>query len=97
MPGVSGVLVYSCAFYQYQVHTRPRVQRASGIPHALWAEGNSNTSGAPRRENEVVCETIATSLRGALATKIPLFLCAARWIASRSLSSGAFEIGRAHV
>jgi hypothetical protein len=36
MPGDSGVLVYSCAFYQYQVHTRPRVQRASGIPHALF-------------------------------------------------------------
>src|SRR6266850_7073258 len=36
--GDSGVLVYSCAFYQYQVHTRPRVQRASGVPHALyWA------------------------------------------------------------
>src|SRR6267142_2616279 len=27
--GDSGVLVYSCAFYHYQVHTRPRVQRAS--------------------------------------------------------------------
>src|SRR5258708_17375948 len=26
---------YSSAFYHYQVHTRPRVQRASGIPHAL--------------------------------------------------------------
>src|SRR5712672_1180020 len=26
---------YSCAFYQYKVHTKPRVQRASGIPHAL--------------------------------------------------------------
>src|ERR1700716_3452675 len=26
---------YSCAFYQYKVHTRPRVQRASGVPHAL--------------------------------------------------------------
>src|ERR1700682_499302 len=26
---------YSCAFYQYKVHTRPRVQRAPGIPHAL--------------------------------------------------------------
>jgi hypothetical protein len=26
---------YSCAFYHYQVHTRPRVQRAPGIPHAL--------------------------------------------------------------
>src|ERR1700730_10715111 len=27
---------YSCAFYHYQVHTRPRVQRAPGIPHALY-------------------------------------------------------------
>src|SRR6267154_1288028 len=27
---------YSCAFYHYQVHTRPRVQRASGVPHALF-------------------------------------------------------------
>jgi hypothetical protein len=42
MPGDSGVLVYSCAFYQYQVHTRPRVQRASGVPHALfWARASS--------------------------------------------------------
>jgi hypothetical protein len=26
---------YSCAFHQYKVHARPRVQRAPGIPHAL--------------------------------------------------------------
>src|SRR6266849_6420769 len=26
---------YSCAFYQYKVHARLRVQRAPGIPHAL--------------------------------------------------------------
>ncbi len=32
----------SCAFYQYKVHTRLRVQRAPGIPHALsWAEDSS--------------------------------------------------------
>src|SRR5882724_7980178 len=36
MPGDSGVLVYSCAFYQYKVHARPRVQRAPGVPHALF-------------------------------------------------------------
>src|SRR6266576_4572708 len=35
-PGDSGVLVYSCAFYQYKVHARLRVQRASGVPHALY-------------------------------------------------------------
>ena len=34
--GDSGVLVYSCAFYQYKVHARLRVQRASGVPHALF-------------------------------------------------------------
>jgi antitoxin CptB len=34
--GDSGVLVYSCAFYQYQVHARLRVQRAPGVPHALF-------------------------------------------------------------
>src|SRR3981189_3655290 len=27
---------YSCAFYHYQVHTRQRVQRAPGVPHALF-------------------------------------------------------------
>src|SRR2546430_12547542 len=29
---------YTCAFYHYQMHTRPRVQRASGIPHALFGQ-----------------------------------------------------------
>jgi hypothetical protein len=40
-PGDSGVLVVTrVRFYQYKVHTRPRVQRASGVPHALclWRE-----------------------------------------------------------
>ena len=31
-----GTRCYSCAFYHYQVHTRPRVQRASGVPRALF-------------------------------------------------------------
>src|SRR6266550_407496 len=39
--GDSGVLVYSCAFYQYKVHTRPRVQRAPGVPHALYFKGGT--------------------------------------------------------
>jgi hypothetical protein len=40
----------SCAFYHYQVHTRPRVQRAPGIPHALHGgERFINDSGASRR------------------------------------------------
>jgi hypothetical protein len=42
---------YSCAFYQYKVHTRPRVQRAPGIPHALCFLGESfmHNSGASHR------------------------------------------------
>jgi hypothetical protein len=46
MPGDSGVLVYSCAFYQYKVHTRPRVQRAPGVPHALFRAEASSTPRA---------------------------------------------------
>src|SRR5229473_3250708 len=54
MPGDSGVLVYSCAFYQFKAHTRPRVRRAPGIPHALCFLGRKRTmhnSGALRRGN----------------------------------------------
>src|ERR1700681_3635195 len=44
MPGDSGVLVYSCAFYQCKAHTRLRVQRAPGVPHALFrAKGPCTT------------------------------------------------------
>src|ERR1700681_2367225 len=51
MPGDSGVLVYSCAFYQCKAHTRLRVQRAPGVPHALLgAEDKCIGSGASRGE-----------------------------------------------
>ncbi len=46
MPGDSGVLVYSCAFYQFKAHTRPRVQRAPGIPHALFRANGPCTTRA---------------------------------------------------
>src|SRR5450755_3478748 len=39
---------YSCAFYQYKVHTRPRVQRAPGIPHALQGAEDKCTTRAHR-------------------------------------------------
>jgi hypothetical protein len=39
---------YSCAFYQYKVHTRPRVQRAPGIPHALKGARDKCTARAQR-------------------------------------------------
>src|SRR5258708_35309805 len=48
MPGDSGVLVYSCAFYQFKVHTRLRVQRAPGIPHALFRAKGPFTTRAHR-------------------------------------------------
>jgi len=55
--GDSGVLVYSCAFYHYQVHTRLRVQRASGVPHASLGERFINGSGALRGEGVNACLT----------------------------------------
>jgi hypothetical protein len=48
-PGDSGVLVYSCAFYHCKAHTRLRVQRASGVPHALLGRKIHAQLG-PRRE-----------------------------------------------
>ena len=39
---------YSCAFYHYKEHTRPRVQRAPGIPHALKRAGDKCTTRAHR-------------------------------------------------
>ena len=54
--GDSGVLVYSCAFYQCKAHARLRVQRASGVPHALYGrEISCKASGASRREVANVC------------------------------------------
>src|SRR5712672_793107 len=53
--GDSGVLVYSCAFYHYQVHARPRVQRASGVPHALFGRKIYQSLGRmARRGHEAV-------------------------------------------
>src|SRR5229473_1192112 len=54
--GDSGVLVYSCAFYQYQVHTRLRVPRAPGVPHALFGRKiNQRLGRIARREVASVC------------------------------------------
>jgi hypothetical protein len=49
-------LLLVCVFH-YQVHTRPRVQRAPGIPHALCFMGERfmHDSGASRREIVKVC------------------------------------------
>ncbi len=55
MPGDSGVLVYSCAFYQCQAHTRLRVQRAPGVPHALFGRKIHQRLGriAPRGRSRI--------------------------------------------
>jgi len=56
-PGDSGVLVYSCAFYQCQAHTRLRVPRAPGVPHALFGRKIYQRLGriAPRGEVADAC------------------------------------------
>src|ERR1700682_1885969 len=46
---------YSCAFYHYQVHTRPRVQRAPGIPHALFGREISCIARAHRAARAKTC------------------------------------------
>jgi hypothetical protein len=46
----------SGAFYYYQVHTRPRVQRASGIPQALfWGRETNQWLGRIARRGLKVC------------------------------------------
>src|SRR5713226_9004678 len=53
MPGDSGVLVYSCAFYQCKARTRLRVQRAPGVPHALFGRKiNANLGCFVLRDRE---------------------------------------------
>src|SRR5712671_6837588 len=48
-----GVLVYSCAFYQCKARTRLRVQRAPGVPHALFGRKiNANLGCFVLRDRE---------------------------------------------
>src|SRR6266567_3782472 len=61
--------VCSCAHSLCTLHTRPRVQRAPGLPCALCLEragASWKTSGVTRRE---IAKLYPPSLRGALATK----------------------------
>jgi hypothetical protein len=50
MPDASAEPVCSCAFFRALLHTRPRVQRAPGIPLLPLGSGSCNTSDASRRE-----------------------------------------------
>jgi len=52
---LSAALYARVRFYSYSLHTRPRVQRASGIPCSLVSRDNDmQTSGVFRRENVAV-------------------------------------------
>src|ERR1700736_2270460 len=81
--------LHSCA--TNTLHTRLRVQRAPGSPHALFFQCQSFTHapGAVRRGSERVSEWAGRHCEERKRQSNPIFLCAARWIASRSLSSGA--------
>src|SRR5450631_2478043 len=46
---------YSCAFYHYKVHTRLRVQRAPGIPHALKGAEDKCKPRAHRAARSRIC------------------------------------------
>ena len=54
----------SCAFYHYQVHTKPRVQRAPGIPHALpgGRKTNANLGRIAPRDHKVMFGTGADTV-----------------------------------
>jgi hypothetical protein len=73
---------YSCAYLLPHAHTRLRVHRAPGIPHALCFQGGDQlqTSDASRREIAKVYLHLP-SLRGAKRRSNPFFL-SALWIAS---------------
>jgi len=76
IPVYSSLLV---RFYHYKARTRLRVQRAPGIPHALYflgGEDKCNDSGASRRETEVVYLELRFAVI-ASAAKQSIFLSAA--------------------
>ena len=85
---------YSCAFCHYKGHTRPRVQRAPGIPHALFWARDKCTARAHRaaRLRGCVCnwsrdeECVPRMLRNANAisafTRVFDALCLAAWCAA---------------
>jgi hypothetical protein len=68
----------SCAFYHYKVHTRPRVQRAPGIPHALlWAEDTCTTrTNCAARSRSRGCEPSGCLKSEAGVCEAPPLACA---------------------
>ena len=74
MPDVLRCPVCSCAHFFYPLRMRPRVQRASGIPCALWIWGQGFPANLGRNASRE-CETVSTSLRAQRSN--PFFLYAA--------------------
>src|ERR1700712_5619686 len=79
--------VCSCAHFLLPLHMRPRVQRAPGIPCALWiGEGEdfpANLGQIVPRKCETVSSVIASEAKQSMPQRADI------WVASRSLSSGA--------
>jgi len=85
MPDVLRCPVCSCAHFFYPLRMRPRVQRASGIPCALWIERTQEfqqTSGAMRREKVASYSVSSSRKRGPSIPETPLTNreAAAYWI-----------------
>src|SRR5216684_1592207 len=87
----------SCAFYQYKVHTRPRVQRAPGIPHALHGgrEINAQLGRIAPRDRDVMfgADTVIPGRCGASnpeSRDSPMRNCASEvWSCGPSRNDGA--------
>src|ERR1700687_2821096 len=79
MPGESGGPVVTCSCAFYTLHARLRVQRASGIPHALFPrEWIVQNSGASRRENADVCLNViarSEATKQSIFTIVPAMDC----------------------
>src|SRR5450631_1255755 len=78
----------SCAFYQYKLHTRPRVHWAPGIPHALFGRkinawlGRVTPRGREPASDEYERTTHSQPSCERSEAIHSFFLYAARWIAS---------------
>jgi len=94
MPGETGVTVVTMlvCFVLFRTRGCGRIWRpafpAPSVISGRMVFAKTRTHRAARTRS-LVLEIGATSLRGAKRRSNPLFLCVARWIASRSLSSGA--------
>jgi hypothetical protein len=81
--------VCSCACFCTILHTRPRVQRASGFPCALFFAEGKEFSGKPRADRAARTRGCVYRLVLASAAKQSTYPLAAPWIASQALAMTA--------